>query len=83
MRLRGRSLQGLPAFSQPDLRWWQRRRVAAADATTIAELRHLERRLTLEEVAHFRCGISSVSSVRRCLFRDAAETEVSLKRRRN
>ncbi len=47
--------QGLPAFAEPHLRWWQPRRVAAADSTTIAELKRLERQLTFEEVAHFRC----------------------------
>ena len=46
--------QRLPAFREPDLRWWQTRRVAAAGASSRQELAVLEQRLTLEEVAHFR-----------------------------
>jgi hypothetical protein len=48
-------LQGVPAFREPDLRWWQRRRVAPADAAGVAELQRQERQLTVEQVSHFRC----------------------------
>ena len=55
-------LQGVPAFREPDLRWWQRRRVAPADAASSAELRHLERQLTVEQVSHFRWAATDLGS---------------------
>lgn len=57
-------LQVLPAFREPDLRWWQRRKVVAADAAALAELSVAEARLTVEQVAHFRCAASYPESAR-------------------
>lgn len=56
-------LQGVPAFREPDLRWWQRRRVAPADAASSAELQHLEHQLTVEQVSHFRSAATDRSAV--------------------
>lgn len=52
----------LGTFHEPSRRWWQPRRVAAANKKERAELAELEGRLSLEEVAHFRAGVAAIHS---------------------
>jgi len=52
----------LGTFHEPSRRWWQRRRVEAANKKEHAELAELEDRLSLEEVAHFRAGVAAIHS---------------------
>ena len=45
----------LPSFQEPNLRWWQKKRVSAAGRAELDELSHMEAGMKLEEIVHFRC----------------------------
>ena len=47
-------------FAEPGRRWWQMRRVRAADETARRRLEEFEEALSLEELAHFRFGVAAV-----------------------
>ena len=56
--LYARAAARFASFHEPRLGWWHRRKVPKADKADISELAALEARLSLEEIAHFRAGLS-------------------------
>ena len=44
----------LPSFQEPNLRWWQRKKIASAGHAEVDELARWEAVLKLEELMHFR-----------------------------
>ena len=54
--LYARAAARFPSFHEPQLGWWNRRKVPKADKVDEGELAALEDRLSLEEIAHFRAG---------------------------
>jgi len=47
-------------FAEPGRRWWQTRRVRAADEAAKRRLEDFEEALSLEELAHFRFGVAAI-----------------------
>ncbi len=56
--LYARAAARYPSFHEPQLGWFNRRKVPKADKVDEGELAALEDRLSLEQIAHFRAGAS-------------------------